>query len=204
MLRNGNKYLLMLVSIIMLTACISQSRTSFIPPQDRESLLAEQPWPHNGFVAISWHNVEDEAADQRFMSVRTSALREQFAWLRENGYQPVSIAQIREAHRGGKPLPEKAVVLTFDDGYQSFYTRVFPILQAFQWPAVWAPVGSWVDTPADKQVKFGDELVDREYLPRGNKCEKLRVPGSLSSLLIHGILTTVFRLMPPAAYCLYM
>ena len=52
MLRNGNKYLLMLVSIIMLTACISQSRTSFIPPQDRESLLAEQPWPHNGFVAI--------------------------------------------------------------------------------------------------------------------------------------------------------
>ena len=75
MLRNGNKYLLMLVSIIMLTACISQSRTSFIPPQDRESLLAEQPWPHNGFVAISWHNVEDEAADQRFMSVRTSALR---------------------------------------------------------------------------------------------------------------------------------
>ncbi|WP_252385833.1 polysaccharide deacetylase family protein, partial [Escherichia coli] len=55
--------------------------------------------------------------------------------LRENGYQPVSIAQIREAHRGGKPLPEKAVVLTFDDGYQSFYTRVFPILQAFQWPA---------------------------------------------------------------------
>ncbi len=63
MLRNGNKYLLMLVSIIMLTACISQSRTSFIPPQDRKSLLAEQPWPHNGFVAISWHNVEDEAAD---------------------------------------------------------------------------------------------------------------------------------------------
>ena len=106
MLRNGNKYILMLVSIIMLTACISQSRTSFIPPQDRESLLAEQPWPHNGFVAISWHNVEDEAADQRFMSVRTSALREQFAWLRENGYQPVSIAQIREAHRGGKRLPE--------------------------------------------------------------------------------------------------
>ncbi len=42
MLRNGNKYLLMLVSIIMLTACISQSRTSFIPPQDRESLLAER------------------------------------------------------------------------------------------------------------------------------------------------------------------
>ena len=122
MLRNGNKYILMLVSIIMLTACISQSRTSFIPPQDRESLLAEQPWPHN---------VEDEAADQRFMSVRTSALREQFAWLRENGYQPVSIAQIRDAHRGGKPLPEKAVVLTFDDGYPDTYSIVMPVMKEY-------------------------------------------------------------------------
>lgn len=70
------------------------------------------------------------------MSVRTSALREQFAWLRENGYQPVSIAQIREAHRGGKPLPEKAVVLTFDDGYQSFIPASSQFFQAFQWPAV--------------------------------------------------------------------
>ncbi len=41
-------------------------------------------------------------------------------------------------------------------------------------------------TPADKQVKFGDEMVSREYFPRGNKCEKLRVPGSLRSLLIMG------------------
>ncbi|MFP1454717.1 hypothetical protein ACLB1O_12740 [Escherichia coli] len=108
----------------MLTACISQSRNIIYTATDSRSLLAEQPWPHNGFVAISWHNVEDETADQRFMSVRTSALREQFAWLRENGYQPVSIAQIREAHRGGKPLPEKAVVLTFDDGYQFLYPRL--------------------------------------------------------------------------------
>ncbi|MFP1451884.1 polysaccharide deacetylase family protein [Escherichia coli] len=30
-------------------------------------------------------------------------------------------------------------MLTFDDGYQSFYTRVFPILQAFQWPAGMGP-----------------------------------------------------------------
>ncbi|MGC6547682.1 poly-beta-1,6-N-acetyl-D-glucosamine N-deacetylase PgaB, partial [Escherichia coli] len=77
--------------------------------------------PQNNFVAISWHNVEDDTADQRFMSVRTSALREQFAWLRENGYHPVSVDQIREAHRGGKPLPNKAVLLSFDDGFQSFY-----------------------------------------------------------------------------------
>ncbi|NDO81203.1 poly-beta-1,6-N-acetyl-D-glucosamine N-deacetylase [Citrobacter sp. NCU1] len=173
MLRKGFKYLFMLISIIMLSACLHQPKHKFTPPQNRETLQAERPWPHNHFVAISWHNVEDEAADQRFMSVRTSALREQFAWLRENGYQPVSVAQIREAHRGGTPLPKKAVLLSFDDGFRSFYTRVFPLLQAFQWPALWAPVGSWVDTPLDQKVLFGDEKVDRDYFATWQQVREL-------------------------------
>lgn len=97
------------------------------------------------------------------MSVRTSALREQFAWLRENSYQPISVADIRAAHRNEKTLPKKAVLLTFDDGYRSFYTRVYPLLQAYNWPALWAPVGKWVDTPLDQKVKFGDEYVEREH-----------------------------------------
>ena len=35
------------------------------------------------------------------MAVRTDNLIEQFNWLRENGYQPVSIAQILAARQGG-------------------------------------------------------------------------------------------------------
>ena len=58
------------------------------------------------------------------MSVRTSALNEQFAWLKQNGYQPVSVEQILQAQNGGPALPDKAVLLTFDDGYRS-YSRVF-------------------------------------------------------------------------------
>src|SRR5690606_13632268 len=92
----------------------------------------------------------------------TDHLIEQFAWLRENGYQPVTVDQILEANRGGTPLPDKALLLTFDDGYRSFYTRVFPILQAYQWPAVLAPVGNWIDTPSGQSVDFGGTLTERE------------------------------------------
>ena len=35
-------------------------------------------------------------------------------------------------------LPPKAVLLTFDDGYKDFYTRVIPLLRSFHWPAVLA------------------------------------------------------------------
>ena len=79
---------------------------------------------------------------------------EQLAWLRENGYQPVSVDQILAARRGGPALPSKAILLSFDDGYSSFYTRVMPILRAYRWPALLAPVGTWIDTPANQPVDF--------------------------------------------------
>lgn len=61
-----------------------------------------------------------------------------------------------------KALPPKAVLLSFDDGYSSFYTRVWPLLQAWNVPALWAPVGSWVDTPANQKVNFGGLMTPRD------------------------------------------
>ncbi|XTZ40606.1 poly-beta-1,6-N-acetyl-D-glucosamine N-deacetylase PgaB [Salmonella enterica] len=134
----------------------------FAPPAQRPQLKQNQPWPENHFLVLAYHDVEDGPADQRYLSVRTDALNDQIVWLRDNGYQPVSVQQIIDAHNGGKPLPAKAVLLSFDDGYRSFYTRVWPLLKAYNWPALWAPVGSWVDTPADKKVDFGGLMTERE------------------------------------------
>ena len=134
----------------------------FTPPSERPQLRQNQPWPADHFLVLAYHDVEDGAADQRYLSVRTSALNDQMIWLRENGYHPVSVQQILDAHNGGTALPEKAVLLSFDDGYSSFYTRVWPLLKAYNWPALWAPVGSWVDTPANKTVDFGGLTTERQ------------------------------------------
>lgn len=139
---------------LMITACSSAHNTTprYVPPGERTPLTADHQWPKNSFLVLGYHDVEDGAADQRYLSVRTSALSDQMAWLRDNGYQPISVQQILDAHDGKIVLPEKAVLLTFDDGYSSFYTRVWPLLKAYNWPALWAPVGSWVDAPANKKV----------------------------------------------------
>ncbi len=94
--------------------------------------------------------------------MRTSALNEQIAWLLHHGYHAVSVQDILDAHHGIKPLPAKAFLLSFDDGYSSFYTRVWPLLKAWNVPALWAPVGSWVDTPAGQPVNFGGLMTPRE------------------------------------------
>ena len=151
------KYLSMVLAAVLAlgAALVSAQPVEFVPPQQRPSPKAERPWPKNHFLTLCYPEVEDDAADERYLSVRTSALNEQIAWLRNNGYNPVSVRQILEAHKGGKELPEKAVLLSFDDGFSSFTSRVYPLLKAYDWPALWAPVGKWVDTPADEPVDFG-------------------------------------------------
>ena len=146
---------IILAGLLLITACGSAETPRYVPPADRVPLNADHAWPKNSFLVLGYHDVEDDAADQRYLSVRTSALNDQLAWLRDNGYHPISVQQIVDAHAGKIVLPEKAVLLTFDDGYSSFYTRVWPLLERYKFPALWAPVGSWVDAPANQPVDFG-------------------------------------------------
>ncbi|MCK6873910.1 poly-beta-1,6-N-acetyl-D-glucosamine N-deacetylase PgaB [Enterobacter roggenkampii] len=153
---------LILLGWLCLSASVCAQAFSFIAPKDRPQLEASKPWPQNQFLVLAYHDVEDDAADQRYLSVRTSALNEQISWLLHNGYHVISVQDILDAHDGKKMLPPKAVLLSFDDGYSSFYTRVWPLLQAWNVPALWAPVGSWVDTPENQKVNFGGLMTPRD------------------------------------------
>ncbi|WP_048224865.1 poly-beta-1,6-N-acetyl-D-glucosamine N-deacetylase PgaB [Enterobacter quasiroggenkampii] len=153
---------LILLGWLCLSASVCAQAFSFIAPKDRPQLEASKPWPQNQFLVLAYHDVEDDAADQRYLSVRTSALNEQISWLLHNGYHVISVQDILDAHDGKKTLPPKAVLLSFDDGYSSFYTRVWPLLQAWNVPALWAPVGSWVDTPENQKVNFGGLMTPRD------------------------------------------
>ena len=131
-LRNG----LMLLIWLCLIFSVRAEEVPFLAPQQRPQLEANQPWPADRFLVLAYHDVEDDAADQRYLSVRTSALNEQIAWLLHNGYHAISVQDILDAHYGLKSLPPKAFLLSFDDGYSSFYTRVWPLLKAWNVPPV--------------------------------------------------------------------
>lgn len=162
MLNKSIRSNLIVIGLLIISANALANETSFIPPKERPQLQASKPWPKNHFLVLAYHDIEDDAADQRYLTVRTSALNEQISWLLHNGYKAISVQDILDAHDGHKTLPPKAFLLSFDDGYSSFYTRVWPLLQAWNVPALWAPVGSWVDTPARQNVNFGGLMTPRE------------------------------------------
>jgi len=135
--------------------------------------------PAGAFLVLSYHEVRMDVRDYPDpYAVDDGALVAQFAWLRGNGYTPVSLDDILAARAGGRPLPAKAVLLTFDDAYISFYTRVYPLLRAFGYPAVLAVVGNWIETPQGEGVRYGEkDTVPRASFPTWGELREMADSG---------------------------
>ncbi|TAL90389.1 MAG: poly-beta-1,6-N-acetyl-D-glucosamine N-deacetylase PgaB [Candidimonas sp.] len=190
--------------MLTLVAGCARDIPVYTPPDQRPVQAAEQPWPSGQFLALAYHDIEDSDPDQTFVAVRTDHFVQQMAWLHENGYQPVSIDQILAAKQGGKPLPAKAILLSFDDGFSSLYTRAFPILKAYGWHAVLAPEGAWIDTPTNKKEDFGGVPIDRDRMLTWAQIKEMSQSGLVeigahTDTLHHGALANPQGNMEPAA-----
>jgi biofilm PGA synthesis lipoprotein PgaB len=97
------------------------------------------------FLALCYHAVPVNPAPGDNYSISQKRFVEQMEYLRTHGYNPVSIKQILEARKGTAMLPEKPVLLTFDDGYVSYHDFVVPVLEELGYPSVLAVVGNFVD-----------------------------------------------------------
>ena len=53
-------------------------------------------------------------------------------YLKENRFTVLTVPQLQDALLGGKPLPERTVAITMDDGYKDNFEMAFPILQHYQ------------------------------------------------------------------------
>jgi peptidoglycan/xylan/chitin deacetylase (PgdA/CDA1 family) len=65
------------------------------------------------------------------LSVTPENLDMQMAWLAANDYTTVTLQDLLYHLNLGWPLPENAIVLTFDDGYTDSYENAFPILKKY-------------------------------------------------------------------------
>ena len=70
------------------------------------------------------------------ITVPTAVFAEQMSLLGELGYMPVSLGDVRDHYVDGAPLPDGAVLITFDDGYLDNLVNALPILVQHGYPAV--------------------------------------------------------------------
>jgi peptidoglycan/xylan/chitin deacetylase (PgdA/CDA1 family) len=91
-----------------------------------------------GIPILMYHVVSDPPATVRYpeLYVRASDFRAQMNWLATHGFHAVTLQRAYDYWTRGAALPAHPVVISFDDGYLSQYTRAFPVLQAHRWPGV--------------------------------------------------------------------
>jgi biofilm PGA synthesis lipoprotein PgaB len=101
------------------------------------------PWPHVHSKAslakvpiLMYHDVLTEP--EVFFDLLPEQFEDHLKLLRGNGFTVVSLDQVVRHLRTGIPLPEKPVLLTFDDGYAGHFEHVYPLLKQYQAPAVFS------------------------------------------------------------------
>lgn len=95
-------------------------------------------------VAITWHDIVERRHYDPY-AVTVEQFREQLSFLQKNGYHPVTLQQCIRMWQGQESLPPKAVLLTFDDGLDSYRKHALPLLREYGFPSVLSVVTAWVD-----------------------------------------------------------
>ncbi|MFM7220291.1 MAG: polysaccharide deacetylase family protein [Nodosilinea sp.] len=119
----------------------SLDQAGLILQRARVQDLAVAPWPNLHPQArqarvpiLMYHDVLEKS--EVFFDLQPEDFERHLKTLLENGLTPISPDQLVHHLRTGSPLPEKPVLLSFDDGYAGHYTHVYPLLKKYRMPAV--------------------------------------------------------------------
>jgi peptidoglycan/xylan/chitin deacetylase (PgdA/CDA1 family) len=121
---------------------------AFAPGQ--EVVIPRRPWNPAGVTPggyqivpiLTYHNLGEQAKGRLVLAA--GSFREQMRYLKTNGYRVVSLADFVEFTRLNRQLPQRAVVLTFDDGYHAFKDHAYPVLKELGFTATLFIYTDWV------------------------------------------------------------
>ena len=88
---------------------------------------------------LMYHHLDDDAYMDTIVTPET--FESHIKALSDNGYTGVSFGELIDYVENGIELPEKPIVITFDDGYLSNYEFAYPILQKYKMKATMFVIG---------------------------------------------------------------
>ena len=130
------------VLLCLLAGCASLSsqssaRKSTPPPALAAPTLSPKgglsPEGYQTVPVLTYHRFSKEKSSG--MMISETMFKEQMSFLKNNGYSVITVDRLLDFLDFKGQVPEKSVVLTFDDGWRSFYDIAYPILQKHKFPA---------------------------------------------------------------------
>ena len=100
---------------------------------------------NRGVPVICYHSINPDSSKKNSIIMPKEKFREQLKTIKDSGYTTLTMAQLNDYLFNNKPIPEKSVVITFDDGYRDNYTNAFPILKEFNMNATIFVISSYLN-----------------------------------------------------------
>lgn len=109
---------------------------------------------------IMYHNISDKPSLLGKFAISSKQFEKDLIYIKEKGYNTITLTQLIDYVYKDGELPEKPVILTFDDGYESFYAYAYPLLKKYDMCAVMSIVGEFTDLYTNKE----DHNLDYSHL----------------------------------------
>lgn len=153
------------VPLVMLAVSASLSVFVYRLPQP-----VREPMP-----VLMYHHMVPEGQDCNAMTITPGKFRADLDIILAKGYTPVLPGELA----AGAPLPEKPILITFDDGYRSNYDLVYPILREYGVKACISIIVLMPDLPTDNFCTWEQlrEMTDSGLVEVGSHSYRLHNLG---------------------------
>ncbi|MBQ5823708.1 MAG: polysaccharide deacetylase family protein [Clostridia bacterium] len=94
---------------------------------------------------VMYHQITKNPARAGQYCVMLSELENDLKYIKDKGYNTVDLEQLTAYVYDGEPLPDNPIMLTFDDGYETVYSYLLPLLEKYDMCAVASVVGAYTD-----------------------------------------------------------
>ncbi len=82
---------------------------------------------NRGVPVLYYHSVKESADNE--VTITSEMLKMQLKYIKDQGYVTLTLRELKEYLLDNTPIPQKSIVITFDDGYMDNYYNAFPILK---------------------------------------------------------------------------
>ncbi len=141
---------------------LTPDNTTSNPEPAQSSPYALDPSVSLSFVpSIMYHDVVGYRK-QVWFDTTTAELRQHFEMIKEAGVTPISIDDLYNHLASGDPLPDKAILLTFDDAYLGQYEQAYPLLKEYNYPAAFFVQTGFVGVKTSKDHFTWEQMREME------------------------------------------
>lgn len=132
-----------------------------------------------------YHHVNPHKGDM--VTVTPDVFEAQMRFLAEKGYKTLNIDELVKFGGGDISLKEKAVAVTFDDGYLDNYVYAFPVLKKYNIKATIFIVTDWVEEASLNAVSSQESEVKSQemIIPSHREGKELRVKGQTHKVIVN-------------------